>query len=75
MISYKAVFGPIGFMLSIKKIKKSAMVDCQKQTFDLTYDVINDLQTKFRNIFGKFLPGTIKCRSQIENRSSSFTFL
>ena len=40
-------------------------------TYDRTCDVINDLQIKLSNIFGGFMPGTMKCRFRIEDRPSN----
>ena len=50
---------------------KPAVTNPQKLTFILTYEVIIDLKIKVCNIFGKFKPGSIKCRFPIENMSSS----
>ena len=39
-------------------------------TVDVTYDVITSLSAKFRDIFEKFIPGTLTRRFRIENRCS-----
>ena len=65
----------IGFFIMIQPLCPATppMTYVKKLTFVLTYDVISDLQLNFRNIFGKFLPGDIKCPFRIENRSSSLS--
>ena len=39
--------------------------------FEVTCDVISDLQIKIHNIFGEFMPGTVKGHFQTDNLSSN----